>query len=101
MLYPWDYAAASLIVMEAGGFISTAEGGMITLDQPCFILAAGRQCWKEALYPWDYAAASLIVMEAGGFISTAEGGMITLDQPCFILAAGRQCWKEASQLLSE
>ncbi|WP_459781836.1 inositol monophosphatase family protein [Blautia glucerasea] len=48
MLYPWDYAAASLIVMEAGGFISTAEGGMITLDQPCFILAAGRQCWKEA-----------------------------------------------------
>ena len=48
MLYPWDYAAASLIVMEAGGFISTAEGGMITLDQPCSILAAGRQCWKEA-----------------------------------------------------
>ncbi|MFQ7089829.1 MAG: hypothetical protein ACLRQ3_06895 [Dorea sp.] len=32
MLYPWDYAAASLIVMEAGGFISMAEGGMITLD---------------------------------------------------------------------
>ena len=48
MLYPWDYAAASLIVMEAGGFISTAEGGIITLDQPCSILAAGRQCWKEA-----------------------------------------------------
>ena len=47
-LNPWDYAAASLIVMEAGGFISTAEGGMITLDQPCSILAAGRQCWKEA-----------------------------------------------------
>jgi myo-inositol-1(or 4)-monophosphatase len=32
MLYPWDYAATSLIVLEAGGFISTAEGGMITLD---------------------------------------------------------------------
>ncbi|MFR4517541.1 MULTISPECIES: hypothetical protein [Dorea] len=25
----------------------TAEGGMITLDQPCSILAARRQCWKE------------------------------------------------------
>ena len=53
MLYPWDYAAASLIVMEAGGFISTAEGGMITLDQPCSILAAGRQCWKEASQLWS------------------------------------------------
>lgn len=49
LLQPWDYAAASLIVMEAGGFISTAEGGMITLDKPCSILAAGRQCWKETV----------------------------------------------------
>ena len=49
MLQPWDYAAASLIVMEAGGFISTVEGRMITLDAPCSILAAGRKCWKETM----------------------------------------------------
>ncbi|MFR5456796.1 MAG: hypothetical protein ACLTH6_03535 [Dorea longicatena] len=29
----------------------TAEGGMITLDQPCSILAARRQCWKEGSKP--------------------------------------------------
>lgn len=48
MLQPWDYAAASLIIMEAGGFISTIDGKMITLDRPCSILAAGRKCWKES-----------------------------------------------------
>ena len=46
-LQPWDYAAASLIISEAGGFISTLEGQLITLDKPCSILAANRQCWKE------------------------------------------------------
>lgn len=46
-LQPWDYAAASLILTEAGGFISTMEGQFITLDQPCSILAGNRQCWKE------------------------------------------------------
>lgn len=49
MLQPWDYAAGSLILMEAGGFISTVEGSMITLDKPCSILAGGRTCWKEAM----------------------------------------------------
>lgn len=49
MLYPWDYAAASLILTEAGGFISTVDGKMITLDRPCSILAAGRKCWKEMM----------------------------------------------------
>ncbi len=47
LLHPWDYAAASLILTEAGGFISSLEGGFITLDQPCSILAAGRKCWKD------------------------------------------------------
>lgn len=49
LLQPWDYAAASLILMEAGGFISTLEGSLITLDRPCSILAAGRTCWKETV----------------------------------------------------
>lgn len=46
-LQPWDYAAAALILTEAGGFISTMEGQLITLDQPCSILAGNRPCWKE------------------------------------------------------
>lgn len=40
-LSPWDYAAGSLIVEEAGGRVTTVEGGEITLDAPCSVLAAG------------------------------------------------------------
>lgn len=38
-LSPWDYAAGSLIVEEAGGIVTTVEGERITLDTPCSILA--------------------------------------------------------------
>ena len=38
-LSPWDYAAGSLIVEEAGGIVTTVEGGSITIDKPCSILA--------------------------------------------------------------
>lgn len=41
-LSPWDYAAASVIVREAGGIITTVEGTTITLDKPCSILATNR-----------------------------------------------------------
>lgn len=41
-LSPWDYAAGSLIVEEAGGIITTVEGEKITLDKPCSILAKNR-----------------------------------------------------------
>ncbi len=39
-LSPWDYAAGSLIVTEAGGIITTAEGDPICFDKPCSILAS-------------------------------------------------------------
>lgn len=32
-LCPWDYAAGSLLITEAGGYISTLEGGAIPLDR--------------------------------------------------------------------
>ena len=32
MLSPWDYAASSLILMEAGGVIADAQGGALTYD---------------------------------------------------------------------
>ena len=38
-LSPWDYAAGTLLVREAGGIVTTIDGGEITLDKPCSILA--------------------------------------------------------------
>lgn len=39
LICPWDIAAGSLIVTEAGGFISTIDGKPITLEDKCSILA--------------------------------------------------------------
>lgn len=38
-LSPWDYAAGSLIITEAGGIVTTVEDGPITFDKPCSVLA--------------------------------------------------------------
>ena len=38
-LSPWDYAAGSLIVKEAGGIVTTAEGKSLTFDGPCSVVA--------------------------------------------------------------
>jgi len=40
-LSPWDYAAGSLIVTEAGGKITTMENQPISFHQKCSILARG------------------------------------------------------------
>lgn len=37
-LQPYDYAAASVIIEEAGGVIRQADGSEITLDRPCSVL---------------------------------------------------------------
>lgn len=37
-LQPYDYAAASVIVEEAGGMVTQADGSAITLDRPCSIV---------------------------------------------------------------
>lgn len=39
MLSPWDYAAASLILTEAGGTISSLNGSPITFTEPCGVIA--------------------------------------------------------------
>lgn len=39
-LSPWDYAAGTIIVTEAGGKVTTVDGGKITLDRPCSIKAS-------------------------------------------------------------
>lgn len=39
-LSPWDYAAASLIVEEAGGSLSALDGSPLSLTHPSGVLAA-------------------------------------------------------------
>ena len=41
-LQPWDYAAAMLILHEAGGRIATWDGGAPSLVRPSLVLAANR-----------------------------------------------------------
>ena len=41
-LSPWDYAAGSLIVEEAGGVITTVEGEKLRFDRPCSVMAKNR-----------------------------------------------------------
>ncbi|MDO5785248.1 MAG: inositol monophosphatase family protein [Eubacteriales bacterium] len=43
LLQPWDYAAGSLIVTEAGGSCTRVDGGAIDLTKGCSILAVGSQ----------------------------------------------------------
>jgi len=38
-LCPWDFAAGALIVEEAGGKVTTAEGGQLSLQEPCSLIA--------------------------------------------------------------
>lgn len=47
LLQPYDYAAASVIIEEAGGVIGTKDGGTITLDHGCSILAGAPQAVEE------------------------------------------------------
>lgn len=46
-LQPYDYAAASLIIEEAGGRITQADGNEITLDLPCSIVAGTKTANQE------------------------------------------------------
>ena len=41
-LCPWDHAAGGLIVTEAGGFVSTLEGGPMSLSERCSVWASNR-----------------------------------------------------------
>ena len=42
-LSPWDYAAGMVMVREAGGRVTTIDGGPVTLDRPCAILATNER----------------------------------------------------------
>jgi len=46
-LEPWDYAAASLIVQEAGGVVTSLDGHPLAFDGPHSVLAGGRQAYQD------------------------------------------------------
>lgn len=48
-LQPYDYAAASIIIGEAGGQITQADGQPITLDAPCSIVAGTPNAAREVM----------------------------------------------------
>ena len=48
-LKPWDYAAASLILTEAGGIISDWEGKALQFDESTAVLAGTRNSYDYLL----------------------------------------------------
>lgn len=48
MLSPWDYAAAGVILEEAGGVIRQFSGAPVLLRERCSVLAACAASWDEA-----------------------------------------------------
>ena len=49
LLQPYDYAAASVIIREAGGVITQPDGSPVTLDKPCPVIAGTKTAHKEIL----------------------------------------------------
>ncbi|MBR5445372.1 MAG: inositol monophosphatase [Clostridia bacterium] len=48
LLSPWDYAAGSLLITEAGGSITRMDGSPLRFDMPCPVIAGGR-AYEELL----------------------------------------------------
>ena len=46
-LSPWDYAACSLLVTEAGGRICQMDGSPLVFDRPCSVLAGTPQAMED------------------------------------------------------
>ncbi len=49
LLSPWDFAASSLIIEEAGGVITQFDGSPVTFDRPCSVLAGNLRSHKDVL----------------------------------------------------
>lgn len=47
MLSPWDYAAGSLLLSEAGGVITTLEGSPLPLGEKCSVVAGNPLSHRE------------------------------------------------------
>ena len=49
LLQPYDYAAASVIIEEAGGLITQPDGTPVTLNRPCPVIAGTKTAYQEIL----------------------------------------------------
>lgn len=49
VLFPWDYAAGSLILEEAGGIVTDMTGKPLRFDQNCSMAAANAPCHQPLL----------------------------------------------------
>jgi len=47
ILSPWDYAAGSLIISEAGGIITSMSGEPVTLDVSSSVIAANKSAYDD------------------------------------------------------
>ncbi len=48
ILYPWDFAAGYLLVLEAGGKMTDLEGGPVSFAAPCSVLATTSVLYDKA-----------------------------------------------------
>lgn len=48
-LSPWDYAAGSLIIAEAGGTITQTDGSPLAWDKPCSVAAGNPKAHREMI----------------------------------------------------
>ena len=49
VLSPWDYAAGALLITEAGGVISQANGDPLVFTRPCSVIAGSKICYSPLL----------------------------------------------------
>ena len=47
ILQPYDYAAGSIILTESGGSFTQLDGSPVSMEKPCSILAAGKECHRQ------------------------------------------------------
>ena len=69
VLKPYDYAAASVIVEEAGGVITQMDGSPLARDGSGSALCGTEKAWAEAKEVVEQAAAEIRRTQSGG----AEG----------------------------
>jgi len=55
-LQPYDYAAAMLIVAEAGGIVTQTDGSPVTLDTPCSMLCGAPAAHRQVAEIWKTMA---------------------------------------------
>ena len=94
MLSPWDYAASSLILREAGCVVTQWNGTRITLDSPCSILAAPPTAHSQLRSMIDEdKAAHVRLGSPAAKANTAE----TRPDPADLIGAGEEEWEDETE----